>query len=43
MLIIAQLIGYNKSDNIPVVELYVVDKSKDKKVLRIDRVLLEKG
>ena len=41
MSISAQLIGYNKSDNIPLVELYVVDKNK--KVLRIDKVLLEKG
>jgi A-kinase anchor protein 1 len=36
----AKVVGYNRSDNIPVVELYVLGEKK--KVLRMDTVLLEK-
>uniref|UniRef100_A0A915CUE4 Tudor domain-containing protein n=1 Tax=Ditylenchus dipsaci TaxID=166011 RepID=A0A915CUE4_9BILA len=37
----AELVGTNKSDGIPCVDLYIVDENK--KVLRIDNVLLERG
>jgi len=37
----AELVGYNKSDGIPCVELYVVDETK--RVLKVDSVLLERG
>jgi hypothetical protein len=37
----AQLVGHNKTDGIPCVELHIVDENK--KVLRVDQVLLEKG
>jgi hypothetical protein len=37
----AEIVGNNKNDNIAYVELYVL--GEDKKVIRIDEALLERG